>query len=149
MQFWLSALIVVLLDRLSKWWVINEIAFGESRTLIDGFLYLTYIRNQGAAFGILQGKSWFFLITAAFIIFALIWYNHRYHTPRLIKLFTGCIAGGALGNLIDRVVFGYVVDFFDLGWWPVFNIADAAIVCGSILLVIKIVVDEKGDTLNA
>ncbi len=108
-------------------------------------LWLTYVQNQGAAFGILQGHSWLFFICAILVIVILVVINSKQHLPATMQLIFGLIMAGAIGNLLDRLRLNYVVDFFDLGWWPVFNVADMAIVCGGILLVLKLLWDEKGE----
>jgi len=145
LRFWISMVTVAVVDQLSKWWVISSFNYGESRVLIDGFLYLTYVQNRGAAFGILQGKSIVFLVLSVVVIIGLFIYNIRYPVSNFNRLVMGIIAGGALGNLIDRWRFNFVIDFFDLGWWPVFNIADIAIVCGGILLALYLLILEKSE----
>ena len=136
MRFWLTSIGVLLLDQFSKYWVMTHFLPGESRVLIDHILNLTYVNNPGAAFGILAGKSWFFLICAALVVIIFSLYNHRYSPPALVQFFMGLMVGGAIGNFIDRWRFNAVVDFLDLGWWPVFNFADTAIVCGGLLLML-------------
>ena len=132
---------VVLVDVLTKWWVRRAFALGESVPVVGDWVRLTYVRNPGAAFGIHVGaysRAVFTLL--ALVALALIaWVLHG--TPpgrrgRLIAL--GLVGGGALGNLLDRVGSGAVVDFLDVGFgalrWPVFNVADVAVTAGSILL---------------
>lgn len=148
MRFWLTMLLVLVIDQLSKLWIVHNFDPGESRAVWDQVLYLTYVQNQGAAFGMLPGRSWLFLIGALLVIMVLIIFNSRYRQPNGIQIITGLVAAGALGNLLDRVRLNYVVDFFDLGWWPVFNIADIAIVCGAILLVITMFRNEKGESIG-
>lgn len=148
MRFWLTMLLVFIIDQLSKLWVIYNFNPGESRPFLDHILSLTYVQNQGAAFGILQGHANVFLVAAALVIVVLIVFNSRHKQPHSMQIISGLIVAGALGNLLDRVRLNYVVDFFDLGWWPVFNIADMAIVCGGILLVIKLFMDEKEESLS-
>jgi signal peptidase II len=148
MRFWLALILVLITDQLSKLWIVHSFDPGESRVVWDDLLYLTYVQNQGAAFGILQGKSWIFLVGALLVIIVLVVINSRQRQPKSVQLVTGIIVGGALGNLLDRVRLNYVVDFFDLGWWPVFNIADMAIVVGAILLVIMLFRDEKGELIG-
>ncbi|MEN6351502.1 MAG: signal peptidase II [Syntrophomonas sp.] len=145
MRFWIYFILVLVLDRASKWWISHNFFHGQSTPLLDGLLYLTYVQNRGAAFGIMQGKSYFFLLCGATVVIALILYNIMYRVPSPAALITGLIAGGALGNLIDRFFYGYVIDFLDLGWWPVFNIADMGIVCGGILLTMYIIFLEKSE----
>jgi signal peptidase II len=145
MRFWLTTLLVLIIDQLSKLWVVNNFIPGESRVVLNKVLWLTYVQNQGAAFGILQGHSWLFFICAILVIVILVAINSKQHLPATMQLIFGLIMAGAIGNLLDRLRLNYVVDFFDLGWWPVFNVADMAIVCGGILLVLKLLWDEKGE----
>lgn len=144
MRFWLTLIAVLVLDQISKWWVVSNLLLGESRIIIDGVLFFTYVQNSGAAFGIMQGQSWFFLISGILVIIAMIIYYLKYPVERFGSLSMALIVGGAIGNLIDRWRYGFVVDFFDLRWWPVFNIADIGIVCGSIFLVIYLFLKEEG-----
>lgn len=145
MRFWLTTLLVLVIDQLSKLWIVNNFAPGESRVIWNKVLWLTYVQNQGAAFGILQGHSWLFFLCAILVMIILVVINSKQRLPVTMQVIFGLIMAGAIGNLLDRLRLNYVVDFFDLGWWPVFNIADMAIVCGAILLVIKLLLDEKGE----
>jgi signal peptidase II len=126
------------LDQITKWWIASNYQVGESHPLLGNWLYLTYVQNRGAAFGILPGQAWFFLAAAALVILGLIIYNHRYTVEKPVQIWTGLLVAGAAGNFIDRWRLQYVIDFLDLRWWPVFNLADAAVVVGGILLVIHI-----------
>ncbi len=145
MRFWLTTLLVLAIDQLSKLWVVNNFTPGESRALLGQVLSLTYVQNQGAAFGILPGRSWLFFICALLVILILVVLNSSQRQPAGLQVIFGLIMAGAVGNLLDRLRLNYVVDFFDLGWWPVFNVADMAIVCGAILLALKLLWDEKGE----
>ncbi|MCB9361797.1 signal peptidase II [Candidatus Woesearchaeota archaeon] len=101
-------------------------------SIIPGILEIIFVRNTGAGFGIFKGQVlWLILISiAAITLFSYLFYKERIHsTPYAL------IIGGALGNLIDRVFLGYVVDFIDIGWWPTFNFADSAICIGAALLI--------------
>lgn len=145
MRFWISMLVVFVLDRASKWWVVTHFHMSESHKLLDGILYLTYVENYGAAFGIFPGQSWFFLLCGIIVIAGLTFYNARYRVPGPVRIFIGALAGGALGNLSDRFFYGYVIDFLDLRWWPVFNVADIAIVCGGILLLVYLIREDRNE----
>jgi len=124
--------------------VAGKLALGESIPIIDGIFSLTYVTNRGAAFGILQGKSWFFLIMAVMVVTALIYYNLR-HTPKPWGQYgMGLIVGGTIGNVIDRWYWGAVRDFFSIGWFPVFNIADMAITTGGALVLLYIFLNDIG-----
>mgnify|MGYP000874263778 FL=1 len=146
MRFWLTTLLVLIIDQLSKFWIANNFAPGESQVVLDQILWLTYVQNQGAAFGILPGHSWLFFICAILVIVILVAINSKQRLPAAMQMIFGLITAGAIGNLLDRLRLNYVVDFLDLGWWPVFNVADMAIVCGGILLVLKLLWDEKGES---
>lgn len=148
MRFWLTMLLVLIADQLSKLWVVHNFEPGESRIVLDQVLYLTYVQNQGAAFGILPGRSWLFLVGALLVVVVFVILNSRRRQSKSVQVITGLITAGALGNVIDRVRLQYVIDFFDLGWWPVFNIADIAIVSGAILLIIILFRDEKGELIG-
>lgn len=143
MTFWISMLATIALDQLSKWIVISAFAVGESRPVIEGLLWLTHVNNTGAAFSLMQGKTLFFLSIALLAVGVMIYYVKRYPQTKYIQLLLGLIAGGAIGNSIDRLRFQHVVDFIDLGWWPVFNLADTAIVCAGILIVFAMIREEK------
>ncbi|MBR4904998.1 MAG: signal peptidase II [Selenomonadaceae bacterium] len=122
---------VVALDQISKAFVMRMFVPGESVPILQDIFHLTYVLNPGAAFGILSNQRMFLLITGAALIFAT-----AYFYPMLKKadgrLRFGAIAilSGAVANLIDRIQTGCVVDFFDFRIWPVFNVADIAIVLG-------------------
>ncbi len=134
-----TALIVMLLDQASKLYIIWNFNPGDSVSLVPGVFHLTYVRNPGAAFGILAHKTTFFIVISAIMIL-LIFFGRRFFSTRRIGIHLAFALqmGGALGNLIDRVRFGYVIDFLDFQVWPVFNIADVAIVAGMILLLFNL-----------
>lgn len=142
MRFWLTAGAVLILDRLSKWWIMGNMSIGDSWALITGMVNIRFIQNKGAAFGILQGGRLLFILMAVAVIIATVYFIRKYQLPLLAQYSLGLIVGGALGNLIDRIIYGSVVDFISVGWFPVFNLADSAIVCGGILLVLWMFIDE-------
>jgi signal peptidase II len=142
------ALLVVCLDRATKWMVAKDISLHDSIPVIPGFFRLTHVENRGAAFGLFADspEQWkiamlvLFSIVALIVVLALLWRNSHAMTSTGIGL--ALILGGAVGNLWDRLLNGRVVDFllFYVGQyqWPAFNVADSAIVCGAGLLVIEI-----------
>lgn len=131
-----TALGVIVVDQVSKAMVRAAMAIGESRPIIDGLLWLTHVKNTGAAFGMFRGQRWM-LILIAFVVLTVITYVAFHLKPKSLAARTALalIAAGATGNLIDRVVFHGVTDFLDLGWWPVFNVADMSLDIGVALLV--------------
>ena len=137
--FFLTALLVVVADQLSKMWIRSNLVVGQSLPE-TGFFRLTHIQNTGAAFGLFQGHSFALSIVAlvgivVLLLYALFIYRRfPILDNRLGKLALGLVLGGTVGNLIDRLHLGYVTDFIDVGFWPAFNIADSAIVVGVIML---------------
>lgn len=140
---WLGiATIIILLDQITKITAVRMLAYGESVT-VTSFFNFVHVYNKGAAFSFLANHSgwqrYFFTIlglaASAFIIYLL--YKHA--GQRLFSWALALILGGAIGNVIDRVLYGYVIDFLDFhvgGWhWPAFNIADSAICIGAVLFI--------------
>jgi len=142
--FPLTALLIVVADQLSKFWIRSNLATGESLFEV-GFFRLTRIHNTGAAFGLFQGQSFLLTIIASVAVAALLLYTLFFHHKfpfldnRLGKLALGLVLGGTVGNLIDRIHLGYVTDFIDFNLWPAFNIADSAVVVGIIILVYSLI----------
>ena len=144
----LIAILVIVLDRMSKWLVAGSINLHDSIPVLPGFFRLTHVQNSGAAFGLFAESSseWkvgiliLFSILALAVVSALLWKNS--HSMTITGVGLALILGGAVGNLWDRLLTGHVVDFFDfyLGsyHWPAFNVADSAIVIGALLLVAEI-----------
>lgn len=136
MRFILIIISTLAVDQVSKYLIQAHMLRGESIPIIPPVFYLTYIQNPGAAFGILANQTMFF-ITVTFIVIGGILLGYRYIPPAKepVRIALGLIMGGALGNLIDRLRLGRVVDFLDFRVWPVFNLADTAIVLGTGILI--------------
>lgn len=139
---WL-ALVVLVLDQVTKHWVVADMALYESIQVLP-FFNLTYVHNYGAAFSFLSDaggwQRWFFAFIAAAVSGLLIfWLNKLKPGQWMLGASYALILGGALGNLYDRMVLGYVVDFLDVYWntshWPAFNIADSGICIGAALII--------------
>lgn len=126
---------VLALDQLVKYLVITTMVEGQSIPIIPHIFHLTFVKNYGAAFGLMAHQQPFFIVTGI-VVAALILFFFRQVGPdqKPLRWSLALILSGALGNLIDRVRFGYVVDLFDFRIWPVFNVADMAIVFGAMLL---------------
>ena len=130
-MFWIVAifLFTLVLDQLTKYIIINQFSLHQSIPIIEDIFHFTYVQNPGAAFGILKGQTTFFIIVTIIAVVGIIYlYNELEETGFLLYLALGLALGGIFGNLIDRIRFGYVIDFLDFRIWPVFNIADSAIV---------------------
>jgi len=138
----------VVLDQVSKLWAADVLKDGGSIKILGNFLRLTYAENKGAAFSILQDQRIFFLITTILMLMFLGYiYFKTKNISNLSKISIAMISGGAIGNFIDRLRLGYVVDFIDVRFgnlynFPVFNIADSIIVCGTLLMVILILFNK-------
>jgi len=140
---WLSALVVVL-DQVSKWVMVSWLSLYETVAVIPYFNF-TMAHNMGAAFSFLAGaggwQRWFFIgLTSVISIVLFVWLKKLSTQAKLEAISISMILGGAIGNVIDRIYFGYVIDFLDVYigsyHWPAFNIADSAICIGAVLLVI-------------
>lgn len=135
---------VVLLDRFSKAWVRHHFQLGESRPITSWF-YLTFVQNTGTAFGLFQGNNKALLILA-FLILAALLYGARGLSERggfWGALGVALVLGGAVGNVMDRIHYGQVIDFLDFRVWPVFNVADSAITVGTISLMIGLMLRDR------
>jgi signal peptidase II len=146
--YYIIAFLVILLDQVTKWLVVNKMYLSESITVIEDFLYITSHRNRGAAWGILQGQMWFFYIITVIVIVGIIYYIQKYARGKmLLGLSLGLMLGGAIGNFIDRVIHKEVVDFINTFIFnynfPVFNIADSALVVGVGLLMLQMLREER------
>lgn len=131
-------------DQCVKWIVDTKMSLFSSVELWQ-FIKLTYIRNTGAAFGVLEGGRFLFvLFTVVLIVCAIIFWKKAW--MKRYRLAASLIIAGALGNCIDRVFRGYVVDFIDFTYWPVFNIADIAVCCGTALLALMILTAKEEDS---
>lgn len=138
------ALIVIAVDRLAKYLVALNLPEGGTVALAGDILRITHVRNPGAAFGIFPNMQAVLIAASAAVIVAIGVYYAGYKPLRpAIKVALGLELGGAIGNLIDRLVDGRVTDFIDVRIWPVFNLADAAVVCGVVLLVAELALAEK------
>ena len=136
------SIILLCIDQISKLLVVNLLTKTNSIAIIKNFFYLTYINNDGAAFSILVGKRVLLILIAVLVIVMLIRYIKKNNIQNKLELVSiSLIIGGSLGNLIDRVVRGYVIDFLDFKIFnynfPIFNLADTFIVIGVFLLLLK------------
>lgn len=146
--YYIIALIIILIDQLTKWIVVKSMELGESIIVIDNFFYLTSHRNRGAAWGILQGQMVFFYIVTIIVILGVIYYMQKYaRNDILLAIGLSFVLGGAFGNFIDRVFRQEVVDFFDFYIFnynfPIFNVADSALTVGVVFVIIATILDER------
>lgn len=141
---------IVLFDQITKYLAVKNIVLNGNYKFFNGLLELKYVKNYGAAFGILQGKKWIFIVITIVVICVFMIYLVKYNseTNLLKKTALSFLIGGAIGNFIDRIRLGYVVDFIQIDLiksinFPVFNIADIFIVIGTILLMIITIFPQK------
>lgn len=135
-MYFLLVIVIYIIDQTSKLIVRNNISVGESIPILRNLFHLTFVRNTGAAFGMFQEHPAIFLFVAALsavaMILLLVLKRKNLHNVEKISL---CfLLAGTLGNLTDRISFGYVIDFIDLRIWPVFNVADSFIMIGAVVL---------------
>src|SRR5215204_4244761 len=130
------ALSVLFVDQVLKRLVEGSMYLGESIPVIPGIVHLTYVKNDGGAFGILAGRGDVLLLASTMALAFVLWMLLEGPTTRIMALGCGLILGGAVGNLLDRLTAGKVTDYVDLQVWPVFNAADAAIVLGATTLLL-------------
>lgn len=143
------ACIIIIIDQLSKYYIVTHYNIGDSVSVIDNVFYITSHRNAGAAWGILQGHMWFFYIITFIVILGIIYVIIKHHatSSTLLNIALSLLLGGAIGNFIDRLVNQQVVDFlhfyiFNYNF-PIFNVADMALCIGVGLLLIDAFVDNK------
>jgi signal peptidase II len=150
-RIWITPLLigvaVMVTDQVSKHWVERNLGaepYQRIISLIDGWLVIVYARNTGIAFGVLRNLPQLFTITSLLITGVMI-YAYAVHLPnqyRIIQVAIGLVCGGSLGNILDRLRLGYVIDFVGVGQFPIFNLADSAITIGiGVLAVCLIVID--------
>ena len=136
---------LIVLDQLVKAYVVQNIALGEVKTWIPNFVSLTYLQNRGAAFSMLQDQQWFFTVITLVVMAGAIWYLHKHLDDSLwTVLGLMLIISGGLGNFIDRVSQGFVVDMFHLDFvnFAIFNVADSYLTVGVVVLLIAMLKEE-------
>ncbi|MBQ2384490.1 MAG: signal peptidase II [Oscillospiraceae bacterium] len=146
--FLIFAIAIVVADQLTKLWVVAQIPLYSQVEALEGLFHLTYVRNFGAAFSSFQGMRWVFVVLFVLLTAALLY--EYFKKPMPFSVFERwCLAaiwGGGLGNVIDRVRLGYVVDMIEVEFitFPVFNVADCFITCGCIALMVSLILFNKG-----
>ena len=138
---------LILIDILSKYYMHNLLAGGKRIQLIPNILNLFYVENKGAAFSILSGQSWFFILISILFILTSIYLIYFKNISGIYLNVLVLILSGCIGNLYDRIKFGYVRDFFELAFikFPIFNVADIYITIASIILILSIFVVKDNE----
>lgn len=140
--------LLIVFDQLTKFMIVKSLEVGESVKVISKVIYITSHRNQGAAWGILQGKMWlFYIVTVVVLVILFMFFKNEGYGQPVMQLGLGLLIAGSIGNFIDRLFRGEVVDFIDtyiFGYnFPIFNVADAALTIGVIVLIIVILFEGK------
>ncbi|MGD6833238.1 signal peptidase II [Sutcliffiella halmapala] len=154
MIYYLIALFIIIVDQVTKYLVVQYMELGENIPIIENFLYLSSHRNQGAAWGILQGQMYFFyIITMAVVIGLIIYLQKLPNDQKWMKFALSLMLGGAVGNFIDRLLHQEVIDFINTFIFsydfPIFNVADSALVIGvGIILVLTLLEGKKEKELS-
>lgn len=141
----LTIVLLVIGDQSLKYWITNNIQLGAVDTLIPGIISLTNLRNIGAAWSILEGQQWFFIIVSIIAIGLILFFLWRYRNNWKFSWPLVLILAGTIGNFIDRIKMGYVVDMFQLDFinFPIFNIADMCLTVGVVLMIIAILFEDE------
>ena len=149
----IAVVVLILLDQGTKLWALASLKPIHNMTLAEGFMDLTFVENRGVAFGMFSGQRWFILLLTGIIAVGLIWFyvmmpKKKEYFPLRVSLVL--VLSGAIGNIIDRLFRGYVVDFFEFTFfeWPVFNVADIYVVVGVTLLALMILFVVKDEDLD-
>jgi len=133
--------LTVFFDRITKIFFSDILSVGESFPLIRNFIHMTLVHNTGIAFGLFKNQGVVFIIipiiAIVLLVFNIVYYRNTKELSRSYIIAFSLILGGAIGNLIDRILFGYVIDFIDLRFWPVFNVSDSAITVGAVIIAFK------------
>ena len=153
MSFYLIALGIILLDRATKLVIIQTLRLGQGIPVIPGFFDIVFVLNPGAAFGFLatlsdEVRNPLFILISILAVVLIVFYQTRYlRSHRLVSVALGLVLGGAVGNLIDRLYYGMVVDFLDVHagpyHWPAFNVSDSAISVGVGLMILDMLLDWR------
>ena len=136
----LIGIALVIIDQVIKYMVNINMLLGQSYPLIEDFLYITYVKNTGIAFGLFKNNNLFMIIVISIIILILLYfYNKEKNKVFSLNISITMLISGAVGNLIDRIYYGFIVDYIVFTFWPAFNLADSLIVIGSITLAVYLI----------
>lgn len=132
----LITIAVIATDRITKFYIEEFLELGESINVISSVFSITRVNNVGAAFGMLKGYSFVFIIAALAVIIMFIYFYSEIIKNNYLIISSSLILGGTIGNMLDRIYFGYVIDYLNIAFWPTFNISDACLTVGVFMLAI-------------
>ncbi len=135
-MYYILIVALIILDQMTKYLIRANLAIGESLPILKGIFHITYAQNTGAAFSVLRGHSWILGVFTCIVAIAMLYYIYKVkkNGSKILLFSLSLIVSGGIGNMIDRFLLGYVVDFFDFMIWPIFNVADVCVCCGCALL---------------
>lgn len=146
-SIFLIGILFLLIDIISKQLILYFMVENQTIQIIPHFFSLTYVKNTGVAFSMLEGNILFILLMSVIVVGVLVYFAKSKGNGRLEKICYSMILGGALGNFLDRIFYGYVIDFFDFTLFgfkmAIFNVADVEIVCGVFLLIVLEILKER------
>lgn len=154
MVYYLIAFVLFLIDQGTKYLIASKLELYEQIPVIGDFFLITSSRNRGAAFGILQDQLWFFIVVTLIVVGGIVWYLRKVSKEgrKLLPTALALVLGGALGNFIDRLVMGEVVDFLQFNFgsytFPIFNIADSCIVIGVGLIILDTLLEGRREKIQ-
>lgn len=154
MVYYLIAFVLFLIDQGTKYLIAKRLELYEQIPVIGDFFLITSSRNRGAAFGILQDQLWFFIVVTLVVVAGIVWYMQKVlkEGRKLLPTALALVLGGALGNFIDRLLMGEVVDFLQFNFgsytFPIFNIADSCIVIGVALIILDTLLDGRREKMK-
>lgn len=139
-----------IIDRWTKTFIVNNFQFDTSTGLIKNILFITPVKNTGIVFGLFPNSNYLSFIMFVIFLGIIILLFYKRILPSNVYVYTGlCLQlGGACGNIFDRIYYGYVIDFIDIRRWPIFNIADVAITIGTIIIILTIITQGKGEKIE-
>lgn len=143
-MFFLVVLGVFLLDQWTKHLIVTNMTLGQSFWVMRDFFAITYIQNAGAAFGLFENRQWIFILASVGLCAAcVIGYSYLKKETKLFRYGIALMVSGSLGNLVDRIFIGKVIDFFDFLVFPIFNVADIFICLGAGMVILKIFTEKE------
>ncbi len=150
MIYYLLAALLIIIDQITKWNIVQNFELYQEKVIVPVFFSLFYIQNEGAAWGIFQGKMVFFYLVTLIVVGYLVYmFQQEKNKTKLVGISFALILSGAIGNFIDRLLNGYVVDMFRLDFinFPIFNVADVCLTVGVVLMLIHVLFFEKEEKL--
>ena len=150
MIYYLLAALLIIIDQITKWNIVQNFELYQEKVIVPGLFSLFYIQNEGAAWGIFQGKMGFFYLVTLIVVGYLVYmFQQEKNKTKLVGISFALILSVAIGNFIDRLLNGYVVDMFRLDFinFPIFNVADVCLTVGVVLMLIHVLFFEKEEKL--